>query len=1150
MVGRQFTDEIERQLDAARCVVVLWSEASVRSRWVPEEADDAAERGILIPIAIEKGVRPPLSFRRAHMADLTEWNGGPSRELDQVLASIEALLGLEKTAVAKAADARPERSRVSQVVLTSAAALLVCGSLAIAFTPGRDSLRRLSTRRVLSRLTAAAGGQALPTARFTLAPAPRTLQQSVQLPEGVSVKPDELARFENDRQASAYAHVLVGKHDVAERAMSQAVAEKQEDPECWSDLAAVRYETAVARGNDTKLLEALASVDRAIPLDQLHGASRFNRALVVERMGLAAEAAAGWRTFLGIESDSEWARVARERLAAIEKTRGDWREGQKRLTDALDRVDSPAVQEVVQAFPQQSREWAEETSLGAWSATRNDPEAAARCLREARAVGEALHRFLRESLLYDAVIAIDTASPDRLAALKAAHAEYLEASIAYGGDALAEAEAGFERAANAFAAAGSAMADVARFEHARTLYDRGQIEKATLLLKALAAHERLHQHRALLAQILYQLALCHTAERRWDAVTETAVEAVRIFSDLGETANAGFAESVVADAYDYLDRPGDAWRHRLAAFRFLSGARDQHRLRAELAAASTAEVERGHIDIALSLLQLEEEVTASLADPRQTAELLLRKSRALGRKGDVAAALATLESARSLARRTGSVALGTDIDAAEGLLQLSANPRKSVVLLTSAIEANERSARRDVLADLYLARGRAAVAVSDSPAAERDFREATRYLQGTDAGRWQPSRRAGLTETREQIFEEWIRLLVRQNRVEEAFRVLERLRALTLRDHLDWPASESAFTRPIDASMVSANLAGRTMLVAFYALPETLLRFSVDQTGLRLSTRDIRREELTARCDAFTKAIIAGETLSAVQNRGADLYELLFGSSELNDVQHLVVIASEPLRALPFAALYDRNGRRYLIENAVLTVAASATSFIVNAQRDRVLANRAPGSALVVGDPAFRAAGEYASLARLPGAAAEARVVAGLYRESVLLRGTEATEERFLAALPRTSVIHFAGHSLADRVRPEYARLLLAPTEKETGVINAGDVARLDLEQVRVVVLAACRTIPGPSSYAGAPGLAEAFLFAGVPQVAGTRWEIDDHTSMRFFTAFHRAITAGVSPASAVRQAQLAFLRGNATAHPRHWAGFEVIGGSVTALAR
>ncbi len=63
---------IEDAINAARCVVVLWSEESIKSDWVKEEAAIALERGILVPAKIDP-ISPPLGFGRIQAADLTDW---------------------------------------------------------------------------------------------------------------------------------------------------------------------------------------------------------------------------------------------------------------------------------------------------------------------------------------------------------------------------------------------------------------------------------------------------------------------------------------------------------------------------------------------------------------------------------------------------------------------------------------------------------------------------------------------------------------------------------------------------------------------------------------------------------------------------------------------------------------------------------------------------------------------------------------------------------------------------------------------------------------------------------------------------------------------------------------------------------------------
>jgi hypothetical protein len=62
--GKTFDEVIERALDTAKCVVVLWSKKSVLSDWVKTEAAEGKRRGILIPALIEDDVKIPLEFRR------------------------------------------------------------------------------------------------------------------------------------------------------------------------------------------------------------------------------------------------------------------------------------------------------------------------------------------------------------------------------------------------------------------------------------------------------------------------------------------------------------------------------------------------------------------------------------------------------------------------------------------------------------------------------------------------------------------------------------------------------------------------------------------------------------------------------------------------------------------------------------------------------------------------------------------------------------------------------------------------------------------------------------------------------------------------------------------------------------------------------
>ena len=51
--GTAFDREIEKAIDEAACIVVVWSRQSVESEWVRTEANEGLERNCLVPISIE-----------------------------------------------------------------------------------------------------------------------------------------------------------------------------------------------------------------------------------------------------------------------------------------------------------------------------------------------------------------------------------------------------------------------------------------------------------------------------------------------------------------------------------------------------------------------------------------------------------------------------------------------------------------------------------------------------------------------------------------------------------------------------------------------------------------------------------------------------------------------------------------------------------------------------------------------------------------------------------------------------------------------------------------------------------------------------------------------------------------------------------------
>lgn len=89
--GRTFDERIWDRLRRAAAVVVLWSQHSVASEWVREEASDAKRRDVLVPALVEH-VEPPFGFKLRQAVDLTSWNGTASApEFSRLAAALRAL---------------------------------------------------------------------------------------------------------------------------------------------------------------------------------------------------------------------------------------------------------------------------------------------------------------------------------------------------------------------------------------------------------------------------------------------------------------------------------------------------------------------------------------------------------------------------------------------------------------------------------------------------------------------------------------------------------------------------------------------------------------------------------------------------------------------------------------------------------------------------------------------------------------------------------------------------------------------------------------------------------------------------------------------------------------------------------------------------
>ena len=671
------------------------------------------------------------------------------------------------------------------------------------------------------------------------------------------------------QHAAGVAYVLIEQPSEAIERLRDAANRSPNDAAVWNDLAAAQYTAAIRVPSPALFPEALASIDRALHINANDAEALFNRALILEHMGLAGPARAAWQRYLEVDPSSKWAVEARTHLAALPQASGD-----TLFKRALPHTSGASL---AQNWPEQSRAWGEAEFLGQWGEAflRGDKAEADRLLGIARALGDGLRATNGEALLGDAVRAIEHGDTKTLAE---AHALYRKGRMAYGRKNPSAAEPDLRRAALLFARANSPMERMARYYAANTRFDRNDIPAARAELEALIADEH---YAAAGALERWQLALCQFADGDGEGAVAPLSQAAETLSRLGERNNHGFVESLLADAFASTGRPADSWAARIRSFDALSRAGRGDRLLANVASAVTAERRAGHRETALALLEIEREVGREHNDPVLLTNTLARGAVLSAELDDLPRASRLVDEAASVASTITDPAFRAIDDANVALARgaATADPRVATNHLRDALAAYHAMGQRALEVDCHLFLARAAERLGDRTAA---MREIDQGLALTIAG-----------ESTDALVADAIRLSLDGGDAARAFEYAEGAQA--------------------GVPALQARLAGSgTAILKLVVLPRETVAFTVDERGIDVARKKIPREavlDLAKRC------------ADGDREAAAALYDLL-----IPNARPFIIVPDPLLAEVPFAALRDRRTGRYLIEQAPIAMAESAMS--------------------------------------------------------------------------------------------------------------------------------------------------------------------------------------------------------------------------------
>jgi tetratricopeptide (TPR) repeat protein len=348
-----------------------------------------------------------------------------------------------------------------------------------------------------------------------------------------------------------------------------------------------------------------------------------------------------------------------------------------------------------------------------------------------------------------------------------------------------------------------------------------------------------------------------------------------------------------------------------------------------------------------------------------------------------------------------------------------------------------------------------------------------------------------------------IALLVRQNRIREAYHALQNGRGAGSPPVLGDPSFGEFALAPLDQRIGVWRRVGQDITFRWAGLDV----FEYDRLARRLlrlaSSRQSAEEDILSTARRIGEALF-GEWLTQYATDQPVVFQ--------NDIH---------LPEIPFGLLPGRNGALAL-DKPVL-VSRAPLGRLASARLHRILAVDSTQAG-------YSAAW---ALAPLPAADSELAAVERFGGRTVVLRGPDATVSSLQARMPGADLMHFAGHAVpqADGVA-----LLLNPDRMHsTGLLDLSNPAQ---RVPQVVVLSACSTARNAQNEVDTVrpmSLARQFLARGSREVIASHWDVDAQASSHFMSLFYSTLAISGDLGRALLDAQRRMRADPRFTHPYFW---------------
>jgi len=263
------------------------------------------------------------------------------------------------------------------------------------------------------------------------------------------------------------------------------------------------------------------------------------------------------------------------------------------------------------------------------------------------------------------------------------------------------------------------------------------------------------------------------------------------------------------------------------------------------------------------------------------------------------------------------------------------------------------------------------------------------------------------------------------------------------------------------------------------------------------------------------------------KNGANQLYKWLIQPIEdkLVSIKTLVIVPHDILLTLPFAALYDKKKKQYLVQKNYSLVIS--LGFLSHPQA-------APKKVEILLGGLSEAVDDFE---RLPYVPTEISEIHNIYGGKSPLLDRDFTIKRIENELkiPYT-VVHLATHAEFNR-NPAQSFILTYGVDNK---LTMTDLENFRQEPLELLTLSACQTAKSDDERA-ALGLAGVAVKASAKSVLASLWRVDDKATSKLMPMFYRQLQ-NFSKAQALQEVQKSFLAQKRYKHPYYWAGFVLSG--------